>query len=131
MRNSTLPTAALLALACSVAFGGERVRQLPAGPDESVTLYEGMANPYVASAGTEGFSSGPTADRAARAFARLDRDRSGSLHIDETLPVPGLERHFAAYDVNGDGEIAANEFQSWYAASGQFGDNRFAAGDDD
>lgn len=131
MNRSILPLVALLACAAGPATADERVRQLPAGPDESVTLHEGMANPYVASAGTEGFSTGPTADRAARAFARLDRDRSGGLHIDETLPVPGLERHFAAYDVNGDGEIAANEFQSWYAASGQFGDNRFAAGDED
>lgn len=128
MNRSILPFLALLA---TPAAADERVHSLPAGPDESVTLHEGMANPYVASAGTEGFSSGPTADRAARAFARLDRDHSGSLHIDETLPAPGLERHFAAYDVNGDGEIAANEFQSWYAASGQFGDNRLAAGDGD
>jgi len=112
------------------AFADEPVRVLPAGPDESVLLYEGMPSPYVPDAGTEGFSDGPTAQRAANAFAGMDRDGDRVLDRSETAPAGSLAEHFVAYDINGDGAIAANEFQSWFAADGQYDQRALAAQDE-
>jgi hypothetical protein len=84
--------------------------------EEPVQVRQLESDPFTEAAGSQGFSSGVTAQRAEREFNRLDRDRSGSLSADE-LEQSALARRFEDYDLNNDGEIAENEFQSWFAAA--------------
>lgn len=72
-------------------------------------------DPFTEEAGSQGFSSGVTAQRAEREFNQLDADGSGSLS-EEELAQNAIAERFGAYDINDDGEIAENEFQSWFAA---------------
>src|SRR5690606_18887682 len=54
-----------------------------------------------------------------------DADGDGMLTSEEVSDESTLAGSFEEYDINGDGNIAENEFQSWYAASGDA-----ASGDD-
>lgn len=82
---------------------------------ETPEVREGESDPFAEEAGSQGFSSGVTAQRAASQFSQLDSDGSGSLSEDE-LAQDALAQRFGDYDINNDGEIAENEFQSWFAA---------------
>jgi hypothetical protein len=81
-----------------------------------IEIREGEMDPFADTAGTEGFSEGATASAAEREFNRLDRDNSGEL-TREQVQGTALAERFEEYDINNDGTIAENEFQSWFAAS--------------
>jgi hypothetical protein len=83
---------------------------------DDVEIREGEMDPFAETAGTEGFSEGSTASAAEREFNRLDRDNSGELSRDQVQGTALAER-FEEYDINNDGVIAENEFQSWFAAT--------------
>jgi hypothetical protein len=103
-------------------------------PDEPVEVRQAEGEPFASTAGTEGFSSGATAQTAEQHFNQLDRDNSGEL-TREQVEDTGLAARFDEYDINDDGTISENEFQSWFAAqrdlqSGEV-DTAIAASDDE
>jgi hypothetical protein len=83
-------------------------------PDE-VEIRSAEGEPFAETAGTEGFSAGATAQTAAQRFRQLDRDGSGEL-TRENVEGTELAQRFEEYDINNDGVISENEFQSWFAA---------------
>jgi hypothetical protein len=82
--------------------------------DADVEVREGEFEPFAETAGTEGFSSGVTASAAEREFNRLG---GGDALTRDQLAGTALANRFDEYDINNDGEIAENEFQSWFAAN--------------
>lgn len=82
---------------------------------------------FASTAGTEGFSEGKTAAKAERVFSKLDADSSGALSSEEVGSEHSLAASFEEYDINDDGSIAENEFQSWLAATAEAGEETSTA----
>lgn len=119
-----------------VAVSGDPGTQttLDEDPDASDDVLAASSQPedaFASTAGEEGFSSGATAGNAEQRFGELDADGSGTLDREELAEVDALASEFDAYDINGDGSIAENEYQSWYAASGtpEVDDTAIASGE--
>lgn len=91
----------------------ERERTEADGP---MFVREAEGEPFADTAGTEGFSEGATASQAQQRFQRLDTDGDGTLSEQELMDDTALADNYAEYDINGDGLIAKNEFQSYFAA---------------
>jgi hypothetical protein len=107
--NARTPIAAI---ACLLVAGA-------AGADEQLVIVneEQPADAFAPTAGSEGFSDGYAARQAQDHFLALDRDGSGRLSPAEIPQHTQLGARFADYDLNADGDISRNEFQSWYAAT--------------
>lgn len=86
---------------------------------------------FASTAGTEGFSEGKTAAKAEREFSKLDADSSGGLSNEEVGSEHSLAASFGEYDINDDGSIAENEFQSWLAATAEAGEETSTAMSED
>lgn len=83
--------------------------------DPPVIVNTQPGDPFTAAAGMQGFSTGMTASAAERAFRKCDANGDGSLAESETASHASLAKNFSGYDVNRNGMIEGNEFQSWYA----------------
>jgi hypothetical protein len=103
-------------VASQEAWDAQQVDQQQVASADDVEIVQGEMDPFADTAGTEGFSEGMTASAAEREFSRLDRDNSGEL-TREQVQGTALAERFDEYDINNDGTIAENEFQSWFAAS--------------
>lgn len=102
-----------------------------AGPDQPVIINEQNPNDaFAPTAGTGGFSDGYIARQAQDRFRVLDRDGSGQLTRAEVPAETLLLAEYAEYDLDSDGEISRNEFQSWFAATGKLGEAPQTAGED-
>lgn len=87
--------------------------------DEQLVIVneEHPADAFATTAGGEGFSDGHAAQLAQEHFLAMDRDGSGRLSPVEIPQHTQLGARFTDYDLNADGDISRNEFQSWYAAT--------------
>ena len=109
-----------------MAMDGEAVAMGDGEPE----VREVESDPFTDEAGSEGFSSGATASAAEREFERL----GGGDGLSREQVEGELAQRFDEYDINDDGRIAENEFQSWFAASRAVEsapDTGYAASDDD
>jgi hypothetical protein len=70
---------------------------------------------HVGAAPLPGYS-GAQLRQARDDVARLDRDASGELDRDEVREVAALAQRFDDYDIDDNGTISLNEYQSWLAA---------------
>lgn len=102
-----------------------------AGTEQPVIINEQNPNDALApTAGSGGFSDGYIARQAQDRFRELDRDGSGQLTRTEVPAGTLLLADYGEYDLDSDGEISRNEFQSWFAATGKLDDAPQTAGED-
>lgn len=113
------------------------VAEVDEGGRTAVVVQYPAGTPFSQEAGTGGFEN--AAPVTQQTFQELDDDQSGALEPTEIPETMTLEERFADYDINGDGVIAKNEFQSYFAAQSWLEgeqdlprrDAEIVAGDDD
>ena len=93
---------------------GKPVAQVDQDGRTAIIVQYPTGTPFSRSAGTGGFADAPRVTR--EVFQSLDDDGSGALEPGEVPLTITLGQRFADYDINGDGLIAKNEFQSYRAA---------------